>query len=397
MEQVMQTVLVDIYNYCHRNKALARQNLPMGSSISSNDTNVMVRQVSTDSNNEYECIVTDDVFHPEGGKQTVTPFSPVYTDPNEIALKFPLQFKDGSEETKTITSNSVGLNAIQSLDNQPTPTSEQELISAISSSPPSIPKETGVHILNKPPPSSSERRANRFSVTKIFDSIVNHATGVSHKLSNVSLENKGKKHMIPKDEMSKSTNNDIISNIKTKTAEPEPMATTTATSSQPELINNKSESSTSLSLDCSTPLPNGNEMCINSPIEIIEVDENHHILDNTTLKVVSSDDLTNTDNKSDVTNDDDGEILVTQNDTSTTTTSNLISESPITSDGDMEKEEEKTENIALNDLVSVEDAYNNVEVERTDVDVVERTDDAIVEAEPLDLGRFIQSFQSFLL
>ena len=395
MEQVMQTVLVDIYNYCHRNKALARQNLSMGS-ISSNDTNVMIRQVSTDSNNEYECIVTEDVFHPEGGKQTVTPFSPVYTDPKEVALKFPLQFKENDDNTNKSTS--IGINAIQSSDNQPTPTTEQELISAISSSPPSIPKETGVHILNKPPLSSSERRANRFSVTKIFDSIVNHATGVSNKLSNASMENKAKKQMIPKDEMSKSTNNDVISNIKinTKSAATEPI--TTSTSQQLELINIESEPTTSLSLDCSTPLPNGNEMCINSPIEIIEVDENHHILDSTS-RVVSSDEITNIENKSDVidndVNDDNGvKILVTENDSTSTTTatSNSLSDS-ITANS---KKEGETESSSLNndDFEDVDDTI--VEVQRVDV-VVERKDNtSVVESEPLDLSKFKFVFFFFL-
>ena len=267
----MQTVLVDIYNYCHRNKQLARQNLSRGSSISSNDTNVMVRQVSTDSNNEYECIVTGDVFHPEGAKQTITPFSPVYTDPNQVAMKFPLQFKEVGETKPMAKSGSINVQP----GNQ-TPKTEQELISAISSSPPSIPKDPGVHILNKPPSSSSERRANRFSVTKIFDSLVSHATGVSNKLASVSLENKSKKQAaaIPKDEMSKSMNNDGISNIKSNTAPAE-----TVTTSQLVQTNNKPEPSKGLSLDCSGLLSNGNETCINSPIEIIEVDEGRHILD----------------------------------------------------------------------------------------------------------------------
>lgn len=269
MEQVMQAVLVDIYNFCHRNKQLARQHLATNSgrsSISSND--VMVRQASTDSNNEYECIVTDDVFHPEGSNQSITPFSPVYTDPNQVAMKFPLQFKEKEDNQNTFKDGGVA-------NQMKTPKTEQELISAISSSQSSIPKQSGVHILNKPPLSSSERRSNRFSVTKIFDSFVSHATGVSNKFANATMESKAKKQQqqqanIPKDEISKTTDNDDILNNKTQFVE--------------QLRHGSEPSSRSLSLDCSSPPPSENDTCINSPIEIIEVSEGHPILNHVVNK-----------------------------------------------------------------------------------------------------------------
>jgi hypothetical protein len=272
----MQTVLVDIYNYCHRNKQLARHNLTPSTTSSevTSTTSPMLRQASAESNDYSDChIITEDVFHPEDVRQTVTPFSPVFTDQKKVSLKFPLKFQEDSTVTATPPS---AISVDRSIQIPMQPETEKELISAISSSPPAIPKDSkSVHILNKPPANSSERRANRFSVTKILDSLGKNAVGVANKLVNVTNMDMKSKKQTPKDEVLKTVENPAL-----------PPTDNSVTTSLPT----KSESTelTALSKDTETPqsekeVPVNNvsvnyssRTCadislVSSPIEILDV------------------------------------------------------------------------------------------------------------------------------
>ena len=191
----MQSVLVDIYNFCHRNKQLARNQF---SSTSSDSPSLVSRQLSSTSSEYNEIsphINTDDIFHPESDdKHNVVPFSPVYSDPNTVsAMQFPPYYRKSSNQS--IGDSTPAIDVSKS--------TQKEILDAISSQAHELPKnEQSVHILNKPTLNSSDRRASRFSVTKILDSLGTHAAGVANKLvSATSLDSsKLKKAPQPKDE-----------------------------------------------------------------------------------------------------------------------------------------------------------------------------------------------------
>ena len=265
----MQTVLVDIYNYCHRNKQIARQSLTSSTTSSelASTTSPMLRQVSAESNDYGDChIITEDVFHPEDVRQTVTPFSPVFTDQNKVNLNFPLKFQEDSLSTDA---GSPAASA-KSVEIPRQPETEEELISAISSSPPSIPKDTqSVHILNKPPANSSERRANRFSVTKILDSLGKNAAGVANKLANVTNMDMKSKKPTPKDEVTKATENpalateDSATETNSESIENTPKDTETPRSKEEVVVDN-------ITVNCSSRTCDDISL-VSSPIEILDV------------------------------------------------------------------------------------------------------------------------------
>lgn len=199
MEQVMQSVLVDIYNFCHRNKQIARQQF-QGSTSSAEQPAGISAGMSRQSSSSSECndshIVTDDIFHPETGKEDLMPFSPVYTDPKELPLNFS-SYTNKEEYTSLVNSSSQ----LASPPVDISKSTQKEILNAISSDAQGLPKDgQSVHILNKPTLDSSDRRASRFSVTKILDSLGTHAAGVANKLVNAtttSVENaKVKKHPV---------------------------------------------------------------------------------------------------------------------------------------------------------------------------------------------------------
>ena len=72
METVMQTVLVDIYNLCHRNKNLVRKNITPSQSASSCSIGTVVSRQSSTSSDMNEPFSYDDVFHPEEVHNEVT-------------------------------------------------------------------------------------------------------------------------------------------------------------------------------------------------------------------------------------------------------------------------------------------------------------------------------------
>lgn len=208
MEQVMQTVLVDIYNFCHRNKQLARQQY-QGASSTSEQPLEMSRQSSTSSEyNDSHIINTDDIFHPESDEQDIMPFSPLSTDPKEMPLNFSYTKEDHLHGASS-SSPENNTNQIQPPLVDVSKSTQKEILDAISSEAQGLPKdEQSVHILNKPTLNSSDRRATRFSVTKILDSLGTHAAGVANKLVNAktaTMESAKAKKQQPPPAMAKET------------------------------------------------------------------------------------------------------------------------------------------------------------------------------------------------
>ena len=173
MESVMQTVLVDIYNLCHRNKQIARQAMSSSSSISSDTPNI-----STQCSVEIaDAIAYEDVFHPEASKQEITPFSPVASSPlkNQGPIMFPNHFdfaKQNSAESVASNTTETGSPTTVSLGNDVIPAFEGNVKARSHSD----------SMIKIPDPGMHNRRT-RFSVTKIWDSLGNHAAGVANKIA----------------------------------------------------------------------------------------------------------------------------------------------------------------------------------------------------------------------
>ena len=147
MESVIQTVLVDIYNYCHRNKQIC---LPLVVSSS-------VDLQSSDSNYSLTNILGKDVFHPEELKQPIIPFSPVAKEDifNE-QLNHPLTSSLEIPVSLTQSNSSAIINPVSRAQTNSEPTKPYDQVA---------------------------KRESRFSVTKILDTLGNHAAGVASKIA----------------------------------------------------------------------------------------------------------------------------------------------------------------------------------------------------------------------
>jgi len=154
MESVIQTVLVDIYNLCHRNKNILRNEMI------TNNTDSLSRQSSVTSDTQ-ELISCDDVFHPEALQHHVVAFSPqVSFDNPATSINFPVNDKS----------------------------------SVISTTPSILPNPTNDSSPESKAQADFNRRANRFSVTKILDNLGHHAAGVANKIANNISDHKLKRH-----------------------------------------------------------------------------------------------------------------------------------------------------------------------------------------------------------
>ncbi|XP_065662267.1 uncharacterized protein LOC100213531 isoform X3 [Hydra vulgaris] len=148
MESVIQTVLVDIYNYCHRNKQLNTSTIPFSVSLSTSESSCSL------ANN----IVGKDIFHPEELKQPIIPFSPVQNKEDNFN-------EQQNNHTTTETSSDLLQNNTDSV------------ISGSVQKPQNI-----LNITN--PNDQLSKRESRFSVTKILDTLGNHAADVANKIAN---------------------------------------------------------------------------------------------------------------------------------------------------------------------------------------------------------------------
>lgn len=180
MEAVMQTVLVDIYNFCHRNKKLVHQSLSASlSSISSDCTTV------SSSSEIGDAISGDDVFHPETSKQDITPFSPGERtsvdgeEPGKELFKFEKELPIKTMEETTASS-----------DNTTTESLGKSVASVFEAKRGRSQSDPG----RKNPDPVVGKRTSRFSVTKILDTLT---SGVANKIATnvASIDHKLKKQI----------------------------------------------------------------------------------------------------------------------------------------------------------------------------------------------------------
>ena len=207
MESVLQSVLVDIYNYCHRNKQLVRRQM----SVDSIDQYAAVLSRQSSSSSEMsEIIHYEDIFHPETIKPPVQPYSPVSNspltpDPNAIP-KFdfnailgkngpPKKAKVDSADPVSSDQSSSNETANQSAQGNSASSTDGKLSKHLTKKSATSVQRTQAFKrqdnVNSPnskalalsSSSSSSNKRSRFTVSKIFDSIGHISADIGSKLT----------------------------------------------------------------------------------------------------------------------------------------------------------------------------------------------------------------------